>query len=42
VSVPKFGRRDRIRVADDYYWAQRVIGTVEAHPISKSLAARDG
>jgi len=30
VSAPKFDRGNRIRIAEDYHWAQHVIGTVEA------------
>jgi hypothetical protein len=41
VSAPKFDRGHRIRVAEDYHWAQYVIGPVGAHAIPKPLVARD-
>ena len=31
MSAPKFDRGHRTAVAEDYHWAQRVIGMVEAH-----------
>jgi hypothetical protein len=40
MRAPKFDRGHRIRVAEDYHWAQHVIGTVEADPIPKRRVAR--